>query len=320
MTVETMSFSFPIDDCNADAPEPFLERDDRLFWKPRPYVLEHNSRGLVGPEFKNQKSPGVFRSVCIGDSCTHFGPKPYSEHLQELLDQHMPGRFEVINAGTIGYSSYQGLTRLKDEVAHWEPDLVTVYFGWNDHWLAHHFRDSEQREQGWAMIGIHNSLSHSRAYQLINLCASRLTTSFEPKFRVTPQEYATNLREMKQICDQIGSRIWYLTAPHAFDIGIPEYLSTSGEVAEGEDLLELHRRYNDVVRTEASDRGVTLVDLEHIIDSANKHDLFVEDHIHLSERGRLLVAERLFEQLEAEGLFEPDAEQGSGSTARGESR
>ncbi len=318
MTVETMSFTFPVEEYNTNSAEPFLERDERLFWKPRPYVLEHNSRGLVGPEFKDQKDPGVFRIVCLGDSCTHFGPQPYTEHLQELLDQRMPGRFEVINCGTIGYSSHQGLVRLQDEVTKWEPDLVTVYFGWNDHWLAHFFRDSEQQVAGQTKTEFHNSMSHSRVYQLINLCATKATTSIEPKYRVSTQEYATNLREMKQISDQIGSRIWYLTAPHAFDIGVPDYLSTSGEVIEGEDLLELHRSYNEVVRSEASESGVTLVDLEQELDKLDKFEIFVDDHIHLSEQGRFLVGKRLFDQLAADGFLELEPESDATSPERTE--
>jgi len=50
-TVETMKFTFRFDELNANTAVPLLERDDRLFWKPRAFVLGHNSRGLVGPEF-----------------------------------------------------------------------------------------------------------------------------------------------------------------------------------------------------------------------------------------------------------------------------
>lgn len=54
---------------------------------------------MVGPEFADAKPNGIFRIVCLGDSCTHFGPDSYPEKLQALLNEVAPGRFEVINAG-----------------------------------------------------------------------------------------------------------------------------------------------------------------------------------------------------------------------------
>ena len=136
LSVERMEFTFPIDDYNSSAPQPFLVRDEALFWRPKAGVMEHNSHGFYGPEFNVEKKSGVFRIVCLGDSCTHFGPDSYPDMLRVYLDEMAPGKFEVINAGVIGYTSFQGRRLLESEVLDWSPDLVTVYFGWNDHWLG----------------------------------------------------------------------------------------------------------------------------------------------------------------------------------------
>lgn len=297
-----MQFTFPLDAYNASRRVPLLERDPTLFWRPKPNVWGHNSRGVYGREFSAEKPAGIYRIVTLGDSCTHSGPAPYAQRLQADLDGQAPGTFEVINAGVIGYTSYQGLLRLQKDVAAWSPDLITVYFGWNDHWLARGLRDSQQKGGGSLILGLHNGLSRLRSYQLANAIVARLRPAIprSREMRVTPEEYAGNLLEMKTIADRIGATIWFMTAPHAFDLGTPAYLATSGETAPGEDLIALHGRYTDVVRATALSAKVPLLDLDGMfaaMPAARKRALFAEDHIHLSPEGKQKVADFLFDAL-----------------------
>lgn len=307
-SVETMTFTFPIDEYNRESEEPFLQRDEHLFWKTRPFALGHNSRGLVGPEFSDAKPADVFRIVCIGDSCTHFGPDTYPEMLQALLDAAAPGRFEVINAGCIGYSSWQGLTLLREQVSDWSPDLVTVYFGWNDHWLARGYRDSQQLLQTRNPAPFLEPLEQLRVVQFMRWNAGHFSAPTSPEPRVRPDEYRDNLRAMHQVCMDLTADIWYLTAPHAFDYGIPAYLLSSGEVADPSSLISLHDSYNDVVRRVAKDLKADCLDLDRIFSRPDKQALFVEDHIHLSEAGRRLVAKLLFERLQEQEILKPDTD------------
>ncbi|MEQ9409975.1 MAG: GDSL-type esterase/lipase family protein [Fuerstiella sp.] len=303
-SVETMVFTFPIDEYNRNSEEPFLQRDTRLFWKPKPHVLGHNSRGMVGPEFQDSKPDGVYRIVCLGDSCTHFGPDSYPEKLQRLLDDTAEGRFEVINAGCIGYSSFQGLTLLREKVMNWNPDLITVYFGWNDHWLARGRRDSQQHEARGHSSGFSEHLQPFRTWQFLLWGKSLLAAPAIPESRVLPDEYAANLRAIADICSADNVDFWLLTAPHAFEAGIPDYLRTSGEVADPEHVAELHESYNDIVRTVAEDLDAVCIDLASEFETMDKRWLFLDDHIHLSESGRLLVAKRMQEELRRR--MEPD--------------
>lgn len=307
-SVETMTFTFPIDEYNRESEEPFLERDEHLFWKTRPFALGHNSRGLIGPEFTDAKAAGVFRIVCIGDSCTHFGPDTYPEMLQALLDAAAPGRFEVINAGCIGYSSWQGLTLLREQVSDWSPDLVTVYFGWNDHWLARGYRDSQQLVQSTMRAPSWEPIEQLRFVQFMRWSAGHLAAPPKPEPRVRPDEYRKNLEAMHQVCMDLTADIWYLTAPHAFDFGIPAYLLTSGEVADPSQIIALHNSYNDVVRQVADERKADCLDLDRNFREQDALSLFVDDHIHLSEEGRLLVAETIFERLKQNGILKPTAD------------
>lgn len=295
--VETMEFTFPLDEWRSDDGVAFLERDPVLFWRPRPNLLGHNSRGLFGPEFAVPKPEGLYRIVCLGDSCTHLGPRPYPQRFGEILEHYRPGRFEVINAGVLGWTSHQGLKRLETEVPEWQPDLVTVYFGWNDHWLAHGLRDSQQPVPAPWREALTRFARHLRTVQALALLYRPPARSSEP--RVTLDEYAANLRAMKRDADRLGAEIWFLTAPQAFDRGVPRFLLESGEVDDPQKVLEVHRSYNQVVRRVGSELGVLVVDLEREIDAmaAEKEELFEPDHIHLSDNGRTLVAAMLYARM-----------------------
>ncbi|MEL7338247.1 MAG: GDSL-type esterase/lipase family protein, partial [Planctomycetota bacterium] len=279
--VETMEFTFPIDDYNQGAPEPFLERDPELFWKPRAGVAGHNSLGLYGPEFSPEKPDEVLRILCLGDSCTHFGPRSYPHILQERLDQMVAGpsdkeRLEVINAGVIGYTSYQGRKVMETRAAKWEPDIVTVYFGWNDHWLARGLTD---REQTAAQVsGLNSLLGDLRSVQFARLMTGGLSPRDTTRVRVPIDDYRENLLAIHQQTQSIGSECWFMTAPHAMDLSIPAYLVTSGEVADPSDLIPMHQRYNAVVRDVAKETGSTLIDLEMQFDQMQKAALFLDDH------------------------------------------
>ncbi|MFK8111765.1 MAG: SGNH/GDSL hydrolase family protein [Rubripirellula sp.] len=300
-SVERMEFTFPIDDYNKSSPQPFLQRDDVLFWKPRADVLGHNSMGVYGPEFSPEKKPGVFRIVCLGDSCTHYGPISYPDMLRAFLDKLAPGQFEVINAGVIGYTSHQGLLMLEHKVLAWKPDLVTVYFGWNDHWLARGLEDKQQAAP--EVSGVASAVGSIRLVQVAGLLTSGTQNQEVPKMRVEQADYRNNLRRMIELGREHSFETWMLTAPHAMDRGVPPYLVSSGEIRSASALIPLHQRYTSIVREVAREAKVSLVDFEAQMDSMDKSKLFIEDHIHLSEEGRLYVAQVLLQRLKESGTL-----------------
>ena len=131
-----------------------LESDPERFWKFKPNVrikdqanefwMGHvsNSLGFRNPEFVLERAPGSFRVVCFGDSST-FGigndmpdtwPAQLEERLQASLLLAKYTRIEVINAGVPGYSSFQGLQHMRQELARLKPDLVMASYANNDFW------------------------------------------------------------------------------------------------------------------------------------------------------------------------------------------
>jgi lysophospholipase L1-like esterase len=96
-----------------------------------------SSRGLRNPETPYEKPPGTYRILALGDSWT-FGfrmeeeeawPRVLGRILNERLGaRRLAPRVEVINAGVIGYSTYQEAAYFRVEGQRYSPDLVIVAF------------------------------------------------------------------------------------------------------------------------------------------------------------------------------------------------
>jgi lysophospholipase L1-like esterase len=102
-----------------------------------PRTITVNSLGFRGPEFAAEKPAGTLRIFCLGESST-FGlaesdEQVWPRRLEERLRAAVPGRrVEVVNAGVPGYSSYESLVYLEQEIVRYAPDAVVVYHTWND--------------------------------------------------------------------------------------------------------------------------------------------------------------------------------------------
>lgn len=116
------------------------------------------------------------------------------------------------------------------------------------------------------------------------------------------------------MCHERGIKVCFLTAPQALDQGIPEYLYTSGEVADPTTLVQLHQSFNDVVREITKSTSSTLIDLASEFDQTNKAETFEFDHIHLTDVGKQLVANRLLRLLQSEGRLTVSGPTADGST------
>jgi len=100
------------------------------------YVI--NSHGLRDIEFSEEKGPGVFRILVLGDSMV-FGPavdleETFVKQLEILLNEESGGRpeFQVLNLGVSGYNTYQEWAMLEDRGRSYDPDLIIVAFCAND--------------------------------------------------------------------------------------------------------------------------------------------------------------------------------------------
>jgi len=267
--------------------------DPLLGWSPVPgYEVPGqgaliNSLGYRGPAFADVSAPGTERVVCLGDSCTFIGMPTYPA----LLRRELGAGYEVLNAGVSGYSSYQGLVQLRERLLELSPDVVSVYFGWNDHWLARAVPDAEvlTNQPAWRRV-----LEPLRVVQWFE--ARSYSRRSSEVLRVSPEEYRENLTELTRLGGENGVRVVLMTAPWNVGERGHAFLTANGNTALTlPELHELHRRYNRVVREVAAEEGAQVVDLARIFATLGKDELLWGDGIHPNTEGYRVIARALAE-------------------------
>ena len=174
-----------------------LDFDAQRFWKLKPNIVIEdsnntfwqgrvsNSLGYRCPEFTLKKEPNTIRVVCFGDSST-FGigakmedtwPSQLQTMLQtegsSLTSAELP-RYEIINAGVPGYTSYQGLQYLRQEIDRLQPDVVMASYANNDFWHWDQQTDDEHAERLNDTNRVRSVLLKSRLVQLIDRASAGL--------------------------------------------------------------------------------------------------------------------------------------------------
>ena len=261
-----------------------------------------NQQGFRGADFQKQKPEGVLRVACLGDSVT-FGTMEgaYPVILEEILNRNQAGnKFQVYNFGVPGYSSWQGKRLLKQALGQYHPDLVVISYGWNDLWLAKGFSDDEQFARPELLLTrFRDQLAKLRTYQLLNkaVAAAQLKAKKNQpdKFRVSPDQYRSNLEEMVRLAKASGAKVIVATRPGGFGLApLPDFFQYLGFTRDGEDLEAIHDRYNQAAARVARDDRAQLLDLDLIFRERGVKNLFDKpdkDIIHPNRAGLELIAE-----------------------------
>jgi len=215
------------------------------------------------------------RVLCIGDSCTRLSStnSPYPAVLQQILES----RAEVFNASLPGYTSHQGLAWLRKQLLDFEPDLVVLYFGWNDHWRSWGVPDSDYARQ--------LSPSSLRVVSLLRGLPD------EPPLRLTTDEYRDNLIAMADLVSEAGGKSIILLAPHHItDVAVPHFLA-NGNILRGDDPQALHHTYLEVARSVGTHPGVRLYDAAAQFTAMGEEKMMLmTDGIHPLDPGHVVLA------------------------------
>jgi lysophospholipase L1-like esterase len=301
-----MRFNFP----NPNELHQVFEPDPFLLWRMRPGFDfgegfgPLNSRGFRGPEIPLKKPPATLRIACLGDSVTFGRPgASYPALLEKKLSEKLGRPVEAMNFGVPGYSSWQGMKLLPETLDLYEPDVVIILFGWNDHWLAMGYSDKDQIVADTDAPVVLDLIRGLRVYQLLNKSVARLKPGGEkPRtLRVSPGEYRYNLDAMIRVCRRSNAFPILATSPSAISLGhVPEFLTHLEFIRAPEELAELHGLYNEISRRAASENQAPLIDLDLIFNSGDVTSLFEDpenDLIHPNPRGYELVAESIAGEL-----------------------
>ena len=272
--------------------------DRQLLWVPKRY-------DAWVAAWKDRRPTIVF----MGDSCTQGAE--YPKFLASLIEERNSQReFTYVTVGVGGWSSYQGLRQLERDVVPMKPRAVTIYYGWNDHWVNYGLEDK--------MIGEiyrkHPSLllEYSSRIRMVSFVNQTIFAFRYPlradkgSVRVSLSDFSANLRRMIQIALDNDVIPILLTAPSSHRKGKePRYL-TERWLNDLSDLIPLHQQYVQAVRDVAAQHQAPLIDLYAAFNRLPQEDLdrfFRRDGIHLTKQGEEKLAEMMYAYLVDSGLY-----------------
>ena len=221
--------------------EDIFASDPELFWRLAPNITRadddwplfgtiSNAQGLrEDHEIPRRKREGEVRILFLGDSCT-FGDRlsieeSYVQGVEERLRTRFPGSaIECINAGVPGYTLFQGWRFLETEGFEYDPDVVVLYFGWND---GVSWGDKSDQEHYEAMRARQppGPLRWSRMCQLLWQAMASVgaeeqsaTPPAALRPRLLPQEFGDLLARVHESTDRRERELLLLVGPHRNNI------------------------------------------------------------------------------------------------------
>lgn len=290
-------------------------------------TVKVNSDGFVGAELE-PRTPELWRIVAVGDSNTFGGGddvNTYPAKLEQLLEQRVSGplpRYEVVNAGIEGLNSSEALARLRSKVLPLQPDVVTIYIGWNDLMKF----DPTGQDANNELAGVSRSLDRLWLVKgMRKLLFFYLRPYTDPpatgaesrtgRFRdFSPSFYIDNLREMVRLVRESGARPLIMTLAtsvredmdvedlRSAHVYFPYYRSGYGVG----DLLDLVAAYNRAVIQVAAAEQVPLLRLDQLFDRPDYRELFF-DTMHPTEKGQWLLARALARALDEQDMLGREA-------------
>jgi lysophospholipase L1-like esterase len=298
----------------------YYKKDAELFWRIRPNqtikgeffvdgIYKINSKGYREREFSAEKDPDLTRIICVGNSCT-FGWKvnleqTYPKILEKLLNQNLPQpKFEVIDAGMTGYSTFQGVRFLKREILGFHPDIIIFSYGWNDMCPSER-EDKDQKFPPQWILNLDDFLSGSRFYSFLKFEIMNLLKSKQPQdekklvYRVSIKDYQENLKELEKIAQGSGIKVFFLSIPvSSAKVFIGPGKTSKPHIA--------NKHYNKALRETTSEIGVPLIDVALLFeDRGDLYDKGREEYIHYNAKGHQVVAEAIYKYFQEEGIAQP---------------
>ncbi len=281
----------------------YFEKDHDLFWRLRESIdasteflvegsYRTNSLGLRGPEVELDDPGDKTRIACFGNSCTFGWELEEHQTYPALLDKELGHDFASFNCGVPGYSSYQGFELLKLYEPLLKPDIITICYGWNDHWAAgFDIEDKAQEMPAQWLLDIQNLFARSYLYRtakylLLSKAEKEKEYTYDresPSYRVSLQDYRSNLIEMVRFCRQRKIKAVLLTAPIGDD-----------NPNDQQQYEIYHELYNQMVREVSREYRVTMLDAAAaFVDHPEFFDNPAADYIHYNATGAAWIAEHL---------------------------
>lgn len=263
-----------------------------------------NADGLREVTAPRAKAPGEYRVLVLGDS-SNFGHGVEGDEVWSSVLQGLVPRLTVINAATPGWTTVQGLERLRDLGLAYEPDLVIA--GFNNDPTPEYLSDRDRVPSGFvrAANGVlfrleTYLLSREVVLSLVRHANARYTAraaGAEPLYGKLAEEEVAGLVPRVDLED-------FRANLAALDELAPEFVWIDMPINRSEP--ELVDRYVDpayraAAEAMATERGFRLVDVDERWRRTRETALFQDGHVfHPNAAGHRRMAEQI-----AKELFDP---------------
>jgi lysophospholipase L1-like esterase len=258
-----------------------------------------NALGFLDREVDAAKKPGTIRVICMGDSVAGQGVPPYSGMLHQRLTNAppTPQPWEAFNMAVHGYSAVQGLRLFLDRGRMLRPDVVTIHYGWNDHWIyerpdANRMAVRASRPAAALLRRLQARRLGQCVLRLLRPSGSLAWSGRGPTLRVPPDEYRRTLVEFVAAVRAAGALPALVTAPRATKLS--GVLVKNRQTASVEEAARLHDRYVAITREAATRTGAPLLDLDRQFPRGESDEFFERDGIHFVRSGRGLMADAFY--------------------------
>jgi lysophospholipase L1-like esterase len=286
---------------------PEIEKKYRLVdW----WIEENSLPYQQGMQFKGiahltEKDKNTFRIISLGDSVTWGWPienpeDVYPAILETVLNEYRPERrYEVINAGVVGWTSFQGLACFKKYLLRYHPDLVLISFGPNDCidnedegllWTdKEYWSRINSLNKNFTVTRLLNYLDRIRLYRGLKRFISYLkirNTSYEPNYRVPLEDFKENLEEFIRVGEENNIKVLFM------------YVVYNPLNPDAADIDKYYR----VMEAVAKENRIGIVDTITLFEKQSCNVLFL-DLDHPTELGHRLIAEEIYKTLIGEKLI-----------------
>ena len=253
------------------------------------WTIDLNAEGFRSPETAPAKPPATVRVACIGDSWT-FGmnvdvDRAYPNRLATHLRETAPGsRYEVLNFGVLGYSSFQGLQLLKTRVLGFSPDVVAIGFAMNDSGVpGYRDKDMVAAEPPSWRTRAGEAAEELELYKLLHYLAQLVR--FRPK---TIGDYLKEetAKTSELPVDYSTMEEWTRVSPTDYELNVREMIRLAGNVGARAVLLDNElwegSPYRPLLQKIAADTGAPLVDsFQLLADARRSAERDLERRMHL---------------------------------------
>ena len=287
--------------------------DHSLFWNPDNIIKipidEHRkSNEFRGRIFSVDKPEDTCRIICLGGSFTYGWPyndEPalaYPSLLEDTLNsKHSYRKYEVINAGIGGYTSYQALFYFKHKLYKFNPDIIALCFGANDsnnnYEIGLFCSDKEyyRRLMSLALnrplFGVKKFFDNLSVYALMETVIFHIKKTFiKPTQRVPPADFEENLEEFINLAERYDFKLLFIIEPHR------NLRDFHKEIGENPYYSIMHRL---AVKNQ---KRVKLVDTVSMVRKYKDSDIF-HDIMHLTPFGHEKISELVYHSIKDSGYI-----------------